>query len=261
MPNTTLNNLKEFAQSKGIALAPQKEIAEEASTTVAGKYNYNPEQIKENFDQLLQETEKEAYRIYLEREKLYGAKVIKAFFNQLRETGEITDINQAGDVLGGYFNLLDKFFLSMAQSRKARAGKSFEDIHNSLFKQLSYCFDEQKVINGKPDFLMPSLEHYQRNSMDCIIFTSKRTLRERWRQIVTEGTRGLGFFLATIDEAVSQNQLNEMKNNRIYLVCPKDVKERRYPSAINVLSFTQFFKDNLDPAMERWKRNGVIQQS
>lgn len=44
------------------------------------------------------------------------------------------------------------------------------------------------------------------NAPDATIFTIKGTLRERWRQIVTEGTRGLGFFLATIDEGMKESQ-------------------------------------------------------
>src|SRR3990167_3854109 len=155
-------------------------------------------------------------------------------------------------------NMERKFFLSLAQSRKARAGKSFEAIHNALFKELSYPFDEQRVINGKPDFIMPSYGHYMNNAPDCIIFTAKRTLRERWRQIVTEGTRGLGFFLATIDDNISTNQLTEAHNNRIFIVCPEIIRKEKYSDAVNVLSFPQFFKDYLDPALARWKRNKIV---
>lgn len=105
---------------------------------------------------------------------------------------------------------------------------------------------------------MPSYDHYVKNAIDCIIFTAKRTLRERWRQIVTEGTRGLGFYLATIDEKISSNQLDEARNHRIYIVCPEEIRSGYYSGKVNVLSFTQFFKDYLDPAMERWRRNNVI---
>jgi hypothetical protein len=163
-----------------------------------------------------------------------------------------------GKVLGSYLTVFDRFFMSIAQSRRTRAGHSFENLHNALFKELAYPFDEQRVINGKPDFIMPSYDHFRINPIDCIIFTAKRTLRERWRQIVTEGTRGLGFFLATIDEDVSSMQLAEMHQNRIYLVCPHSIKVAKYSDKVNVLSFKQFFKDYLDPAMERWGRNGII---
>jgi hypothetical protein len=107
---------------------------------------------------------------------------------------------------------------------------------------------------------MPSRAYYDKNAPDCIIFTVKRTLRERWRQIVTEGTRGLGFFLATIDDAVSENNLEEMKKNRIYLVVPASLKSKitHYKDAVNVISFEDFFDDYLDPAMKRWKKAGVV---
>jgi hypothetical protein len=130
---------------------------------------------------------------------------------------------------------------------------------NSFMSRLTPRADfEQVLINGKPDFIMPSYDHFKENPIDCIIFTAKRTLRERWRQIVTEGTRGLGFFLATIDEDLTSTQLAEMHNNRIYIVCPQSIKDAKYSDKINVLSFTHFYKDFLDPAMERWRRNHVI---
>ncbi len=254
----SIQNLKDFAQRLGIKLKIQKEIVEEATKNITTKYNYNKDEIKANFDNLLFEIESEAYKIYLKYEKEYGENALKTLIYHLIKTGKIKNLNQTGEVLSKYFNIFDKFFLSLGQSRRTRAGSSFETIHNSLFKVLNYKFDEQKVINGKPDFLMPSLRHYKENPMDCIIFTSKRTLRERWRQIVTEGTRGLGFFLATIDTKVSKSQLSEMLSHRIYLVCPKNIKKKYYSKKANVLSFTQFFKDFLDPAMERWIRNKII---
>lgn len=96
--------------------------------------------------------------------------------------------------------------------------------------------------------------------MDCIIFTVKRTLRERWRQIVTEGTRGLGFFLATIDERVSGNALDDMRRSRVYLVVPVRLKQdiAIYSAAVNVISFEEFFAHYLDPAMTRWRETSVI---
>ena len=133
-------------------------------------------------------------------------------------------------------------------------------ILKTLFKRLSYPFDEQQVINGKPDFLMPNRHHYDSNPMGCIIFTAKRSLRERWRQIVTEGTRGLGFYLATIDESISSNQLDEMMDHRIYLVIPESIKNNieYYITASNVISFEEFFQYHLDPALTRWRNRGII---
>jgi len=216
-------------------------------------------QIKKNFSRLVFAIQGNAYAVYLKKQKQSGEYALEKYLTKI-----IPPKNSAKETIARVareFENMDKFFLSIAQSRKARAGGAFEDIIKTLFKKLDYPFEEQQIINGKPDFLMPSKEHFDRNAMDCIIFTAKRTLRERWRQIVTEGTRGLGFFLATIDAKITSQQLKEIKGNRIYLVLPASMKKsiKHYAIAPNVISFESFFKDYLDPALKRWKKAGLIQ--
>ena len=147
------------------------------------------------------------------------------------------------------FWALDRFFLGLTQGRRPCAGKAFEHVIKVLFNTLEYPYTPQAIINGQPDFLLPSIEHYKNNAMDCIIFTVKRTLRERWRQITTEGTRGHQFFLATIDENVGVRDLKQMLNSRIYLVVPELVRVKCYLKVTNVITFEGFFLKHLDPAM------------
>jgi len=251
-------NLKAFAKQKGLSIKTAKIITEEAVKNVLRKQNLTIDEIKENFDQLFDNIGIEAYRLYLEYEQQYGEKVFNIFLNHLKENGELMKLEDVGPVLGKYFRTLDKFFLSIIQSRKIRAGQTNQDIQNGLFRALNYPFEEQVFINGKPDFIMPSEKHYRNNPMDCIIFTTKRTTRERWRQIVTEGTRGLGFYLSTIDPNISKSQLDEMLKHRIYVVCPQRIKDTFYNDTVNAISFKRFFRDHLDPAMERWKKNKII---
>ncbi len=82
------------------------------------------------------------------------------------------------------------------------------------------------------------------------------------RQIATEGARGLGFFLATIDEGIAARDLQEILDSRIILVVPTRVKQSRadYASAMNVITFEFFFEHHLDPAMAMRRRlaSGVI---
>jgi hypothetical protein len=224
---------------------------------LAGKKG-GPDYIKKNFSRLVEELEGAAYRVYLSAQKEAWKKGARRYCEvNLKKNAKPEEI---ADFMAEHFEDFDEFFMSVFQSRKARAGSAFEDIIKELVRRLDYPFDEQQIINGKPDFLMPSRAYYDKNAPDCIIFTVKRTLRERWRQIVTEGTRGLGFFLATIDDAVSENNLEEMKKNRIYLVVPASLKSKitHYKDAVNVISFEDFFDDYLDPAMKRWKKAGVV---
>ena len=114
---------------------------------------------------------------------------------------------------------------------------------------------------ARPDYVLPSLEWYREYASDCIILTCKRTLRERWRQIVTEGATGQSFFLATIDEQLSGPELRRMQDRRVVVVVPERIRADRYPEVRNAISFETFFTHHLDPAMERWKAGGALENS
>jgi hypothetical protein len=233
-------------------------IAERAIDRATARRKADPKWIKRNFSKLIEQVQVDAYRVYLEAEKSAARKAFaKTFLPQLRKTASPEEVIK---LLGDNFYALDKFFLSLTQGRRPRAGSAFELLIRRLFLRLGYPFTLRPIINGQPDFVLPSIEHFEAHAMDAIIFTAKRSLRERWRQIVTEGTRGLGFFLATIDEKVAKRDLKEMRISRITLVMPKRIKECRsdYRKAANVITFEDFFKFHLDPAMKRWRAKRVI---
>ena len=148
-----ITDLKIFASSKGIKLKDRSLIEAEVTELRAAKKTHTQEEIKENFDHILLDIENDMYELYKVYEEEYGKTVIETFFQYLIGTKEITDLHNAGKAIALYFKVFDKFFLSLAQSRKNRAGKTFENIHNTLFKMLEYPFDEHHVINGKPDFI------------------------------------------------------------------------------------------------------------
>lgn len=250
--------LWDWAKTHGIRLDNQAVIVDEGVGVVLTRYGGDVDVIKDNIDQLILDAEIEAYRIYLEHEAAFCAKVFQSYGDDLVERGEISNLSELGATLGRDYRRFDRFFLSLGQSRKSRSGSGFERINRGFLDALGYPFTFQPAIDGTPDFVLPSTEHYKANAMDCFTFTAKRTLRERWKQITTEGAHGLGFFLATIDDKISKPQLEEMKAHRINVVCPAVIKEQAYPTAVNVLSYRQFLDDHLDPAMERWRRNGVI---
>ncbi len=84
-----IDNLKEFAEDKGLELRDSLVIIEEASRNIAMKYRFSIDETKENFDKLLFETEEEAYRLYLKYEKEYGSKVISKFIKELASNERI----------------------------------------------------------------------------------------------------------------------------------------------------------------------------
>lgn len=215
-----------------------------------------PEYIKQNFSRLVEDIQEEAYRVYLNSEKQAGQTAMREYLSEIITLD--ADRETTMSAVSECFNDFDRFFLSLTQSRRARAGSAFETVIRTFFRKLDYPFEEQQIINGKPDFLLPSRQHYVDNAMDCLLVTVKRTLRERWRQIVTEGRGSSSFYLATIDGGLSRTQLDEMRANRIHIVVPAEIKEDKYSTALNVLTFEHFFTHHLDPAVARWRDQGII---
>lgn len=221
-----------------------------------GERRNDKEWIKDNFSGLVEQIQIAAYRLYQEYEKECAAEAFREVLGPM--LGPRPTQDEFFELLRVNFQAFDRFFLGLTQGRRPRAGKAFEQVIRVLFTELGYPYTAQPVIDGQPDFLLPSVDHYRKFPMDCVIFTAKRTLRERWRQITTEGAKGLHFFLATIDEKVAARDLPEMLASRIYLVVPVRIKEALYKDQVNVISFETFFEQHLDPAMTRWRKNNVI---
>lgn len=168
--------------------------------------------------------------------------------------------SQLEPLVKGKFNTLRDFYKSISQSRASRAGGSLQNHIAFILDSLRYPYEVQKIINGKPDFILPSANLYYTTPGECVLLTAKRTLRERWRQIITEGFKSPQYFLVTIDEKQSSDSLKEMAGHRIYLVVPERIKQSVsvYGTSGNVISVRAFFEDYLDPAMIRWRQAGII---
>jgi EcoRII C terminal len=232
-------------------------LVERALATLLSRRNDQEDYIRQNFSALVQGLQDEAYRLYLEFEKRAGGQVLSEEISALAQKS--SDPQNVALALEVNFLKVDKYFLSFSNSRKSRAGTSFELVVTALFERLNYPHMRQPVLgDSNPDYVMPSLEYYEKYSADCILFTCKRTLRERWRQVITEGKTSGTYYLATIDKKLSSPEISRMKDRNVCLVVPASLKEEAYREFVNVVSFENFFRDFLDPAVARWKSNGVI---
>lgn len=263
---TSVELLAEFEAAKKTAQSLFSETAKKMPSAVAvtqqailealGNPPYDVSYIKDNFSGLVSDLQVRAYGLYLEAERGACGPALAGFVETQMAGPSDADALQA---LSASFFVLDRFCLSLTQSRRTRAGTAFETVVTTLFEALGYPYSSQPVLSGsKPDFVLPSVAHYHLFATDCLIFTCKRTLRERWRQVVTEGLTGQAFYLATIDEGLSAAELERMKNRNVLVVVPADIKANFYSTAVNVINFEIFFDHHLDPAVKRWKAHGVI---
>jgi hypothetical protein len=152
---------------------------------------------------------------------------------------------------------IDALMLSASQQRRSRAGYSFEHHIEAMLLAGGVPFEKQVVMEAKkrPDFVLPSLKYLRRSAGGLepgLILSAKTTLRERWKQVEREmGSNDL--FLATVDETIASNAIEDMAGMGITLVVPESLKAKdsiaakaaEYRGHENVLSFHEFFHDVL----------------
>jgi hypothetical protein len=249
-------NHQELFQATKAAIPRYGALAAQALSEVLAGKPATPAWIKAHFSSLVETAQARAYELYMDHERAACSDAIRAVLH--KSITPSTSVKELVETVAGSTVELDRWFLSMTQSRRPRAGKTFEAVVTHLFKALNYPHSPQPDLGGdRPDYVLPSIEYYRRYASDCIIFTCKRTLRERWRQVVTEGVAAQ-FFLATIDDKISRNDLDMMRARRVVVVVPAAIRVAKYEAFPNVVSFEEFFERHLDPAIARWKSAKAI---
>lgn len=147
------------------------------------------------------------------------------------------------------FGELNALFLSAAQTRKSRAGLSFEHHVKRLLVDGRVRHEAQIVLGTRrPDFVLPDVATLSRaQDRDALILSLKTTLRERWKQLGLERAHA-PVFLATVDDRVSTPAIEDMTRSGIVLVVPESLKaskEAVYEKQDQVITFRQFFDEEI----------------
>lgn len=128
---------------------------------------------------------------------------------------------------------------SILQSRKSRAGKSFENQVTSLLEENGVIFVKQPTVdNTRPDIIIPSVEAYYDDAFPIerkFAIGLKRTCKDRWRQVLQEAPRIPIKHLITMQNGISAMQLNEMNNSRVKLIVPRYLHNSYPPNRPMVL--------------------------
>jgi len=128
----------------------------------------------------------------------------------------------------------------------------------SLQNQLAALFDSHKLEckaqaitegKNKPDFIFPGSEEYRDRKFKSellVMLGAKSTLKERWRQILTEAARIPRKHLCTLEPSISKDQTDDISNHAVQLVIPESFHET-YTNAQKkqlwtVSTFVEFIK-------------------
>ncbi len=149
---------------------------------------------------------------------------------------------------------LREIFLSISQSRKQRGGKDFELQFGKLLELMDIPY--QKVKRAyRVDFMIPSDEAFNNNPTSAAIVSAKRTLRERWREVVEElhSMRSPNIFLVTADYDVGRGHVKAICSNyRIHLVVWDEVK-KKYSNEPLVLGYSEWANNRIPILRMFWE--------
>lgn len=118
------------------------------------------------------------------------------------------------------------FSLSVQNRRKARAGQALENHLEEIFRAhgLDYARGAETENRNKPDFLFPGPAAYADKAFPpdrLTMLGAKSTLKDRWRQVLSEAERIPEKHLLTLEPGVSLNQTEEMQAKSLRLVAPR----------------------------------------
>jgi EcoRII C terminal len=213
----------------------------------------SPDEVRRRFDELLGGVWRKTLEVLeVYEERAYGEKaigeVIRLHAEDLRQAREAmrADTDDAVALeraIQGLFRVwypeLRALFLSISQSRKSRGGKDFELQLRRLLELMEVPYQPPDRTH-RVDFMIPSYEHYARNRNQCIVVSAKRTLRERWQEVVDElhKMNCPNVYLATADERISAEKKDDIWRRNIYLVVWDEVKRRDFPTDDAVVSYS-----------------------
>jgi HEAT repeat protein len=150
---------------------------------------------------------------YLEQEELIFRAIEKIIVNEKLEKG---------------FSSVDDFIsysLSVQNRRKSRMGYALQNHLARIFSENKLSFDAQVLTEGKskPDFIFPGKNEYHSKTFKpdlLVMLAVKSSLKERWRQILTEAKKIPAKHLCTLQQAISVDQTSEMTEEKVTLVIP-----------------------------------------
>ena len=252
------------------------------------KLNYTPQDVSKNIEKLLIHDREDVYNLYLRDEAILNARLVSYLidnraiphniFNDIVDSRLLTSNlgniapdelkKRLSEVIGDYTGAIFPYFyelsLSTTNSRRSRAGKTFESLIEKTLTILGIPFENQSQLGTsfykdhslgkKVDLIIPGRLAYEKRRSSCGIVSVKTSLRERWQEVVEELNRSntRHIYLATLDETISDNQLQLMKNYAITLVVRDNEKRTKFSEAGTVESFQQFFNHTIPHLLSAW---------
>ena len=251
------------------------------------KNNIQKTQILSNPEQTIKDLRETAWARYLQDECEFHKEAISYLITDRKMPRDILEdtieanmklpvntdnaLHSLAPVIGNYTGRIMPYVyevsLSTTQSRRSRAGNTFEKVIENILSVIDCPYDNQSALGtsfykennlGKMvDAVVPSKDHYLKNRTKCMMLTMKTTLRERWQEVVEElqRTNMPHIYLLTIDEDVSGSVVETLSSYNITLVIYDSVYEKKFAGSghNNIIGYKTLFNDEIRHNLSYWK--------
>jgi hypothetical protein len=134
---------------------------------------------------------------------------------------------------------------SILNSRKSRAGRSLENHVEFVLKRAGIPFEMRQTVDGTtPDVVVPGRFAYEDPNFDIdkiFIVGLKTTCKDRWRQVTQEAPRIPHKHIITLQEGISEKQIDEMTRANVSLVVPESLHVKYPATRRNMLTTLKQF--------------------
>lgn len=205
------------------------------------------------------------YELFREYELRFRSMQLARIILAAEPAGSITVEKVLMNLITG-FHEIDRTLLSASQQRKSRAGYSFEHHIQQMLADGKIPHDVQVIMEAKkrPDFVLPTYKFFKdkaRPKDHALVLSAKTTLRERWKQVLNE-IKNCDLYLATVDEDIAANAIEDMNSTGIVLVVPESLKKSDttvYGKHGNVITFRDFFRHEIKAnRFPVWAQLGMV---
>jgi hypothetical protein len=224
-----------------------------------GNADLDPYRILNIGDVIFELTRVREFALYkVDEAKTYGATLVQALLGGGRQATPQEIVRACVERFDDIYNIC----LRASQARSSRVGGTFETHMHTALSAGNIPHSPQSIFEGsRPDFVLPAGATYadlNKRSAMSLILTLKTTLKERWRQVVSEST-GCPLYLGTLDESVTSETLDQLERHKIILVVPERFKSSEfaeYSGRAGVISYREFFDQLLADRAGQWRSEG-----
>lgn len=195
-----------------------------------------PTTIINNFNRLVVDLESTAFKIYKKYETKAFEKLAELWVCNrkdwiskiLKNRGE----DGVKDIISEFTKSVREMEFRAGQMRKARGGKTLEYAMKKLLNLANVPCEEPHKETKKAlrriDLVSPNAKTALTTPDKAVFIALKRTLRERWKQVVPEHLKGVRLYLVTLNGKLPEKKAEEIKNAGVIVYVRDELKKEPY---------------------------------